>query len=265
MRLGEVSGRRAASARPDPAVLSAERTAFFFDFDGTLVDIAERPEAVVVPPGLAAALGELSRRASGALAVLTGRPLATIDGWLAPLRLPGCGQHGVELRLPDGAERRSALHIDVAACRAALARAGTPPGVVVEDKGASVALHFRAAPEQRAAVEALAAVLLAAAGAHAVLKRGKCVVEVAPGGASKGSALGVLMAHAPFSGRVPAIFGDDLTDEDAFAAGRVLGGLAVQVGPREGARADVALAGPADVRRALGELAAGRTVSLRSP
>lgn len=223
--------------------------ALFLDFDGTMVDIAPQPEAVRVPPPLIATLGQLRDFLGGAVAVISGRPIAQIDAFLAPLRLPIAGVHGAERRDAGGAVRLVATHPLVAVERAAHALATRHPALRVENKRGSLALHFRQAPELEAlCVSTMQEAVESSPGL--TLMRGKMVVEAKPGGASKGRAIEDFLAEPPFSGRVPVFIGDDITDEVGFSTVQRLGGLGVKVG--EGATvAWQRLADPAALRQAL--------------
>jgi len=208
-----------------------DRPALFLDFDGTLVEIAATPDAVAVAPGLTATLARLAERLGGALAVVSGRPVAAIDGFLAPLHLPVSGLHGLETRYAPGAPvERAAPVPNMVALRGALAREPFPHGVLVEDKDVTIAVHYRLAPHAEDLVRRRIATLTAGADDLAVL-HGKMVVEVKPRGASKGTAVAALMAAPPFAGRVPVFVGDDVTDEDGFAGAEALGGFGIKVGP----------------------------------
>ena len=227
---------------------TARATALFLDFDGTLVDIAPTPSAVRLPPSLRDTLAGLSEATHGAVALVTGRGLADLDGLLDPLRLPGAGLHGAELRSRAYAqvERRPVHGLSVDE-RAALARLQVRHGdVLVEDKGAAVALHYRGAPDAAPECLALAARLVEAAPAQRALQRGKMVAEVKLATGDKGEAVRRLLQQAPFAGRRPVFLGDDVTDEAGFAAVLALGGLAIRVGGGE-TRAPHGLADPAAV------------------
>jgi trehalose 6-phosphate phosphatase len=205
-------------------------TALFLDFDGTLVEIAPRPEAVRVAASLPDRLAAARDRLDGALAVVSGRPIADIDRMLAPLRLVAAGVHGLEVRDdPAGAIGASTSATALVDVRAALAAAGLP-GVRVEDKRLAVAVHYRDAPTLGPEVLAL---LEAAIRPHPSLHlvTGKMVVEVKPRGTDKGTALVNFLARPPFRNRVPVMIGDDVTDEDAFRAALAAGGRAIKVGP----------------------------------
>jgi trehalose 6-phosphate phosphatase len=224
-------------------------SAIFLDFDGTLVDIAPQPEAVSVPPPLIESLAALHERLEGAVAIVSGRPIAQIDAFLSPLRLPAAGVHGAERRRADGSiqlfDGPSLEQVDAAA-RALAAR---HPGLRVEHKRGSLALHYRQAPHLEAqCLRAMQAAVDASPGL--VLLRGKMVAEAKPAGASKGHAVEEFLAEAPFAGRTPVFIGDDVTDEAGFAAVQRLGGLGVKVGEGETA-ALRRVADPAAFRREL--------------
>lgn len=227
--------------------------ACFLDFDGTLVDIVERYDEVVVPTEVAPLLARLSERLDGALAILSGRSFKDLDRYLNPLVLPGCGQHGLEMRLHG--ERvvaaGSALVLDdfrQTVCE--LPRRFS--GLRIEDKGLTVALHYG---DSLDAENELLALAEASAQGPLALRRGKRVIEIGLSGATKGAALAELMRGPPFAGRRPVMFGDDLTDEFAFREAHAHRGLAVAVGERVAASADVVLADPTAVRVVLSALA----------
>jgi trehalose 6-phosphate phosphatase len=233
-----------------PPLLDTAGDALFLDVDGTLLDIAARPDLVVVPDGLPATLVALAGRLGGALALLTGRDIATIDRLMAPARLAVAGLHGAELRLPDGSLQRQPPPAALGPVRAELARfAAARPGLLLEDKGAAVAIHFRAAPEREDEVAAMARALVAEAGPALTIQVGKMVVEVRPAGGDKGTALQALLALPPFAGRRPVAIGDDWTDEAAFVAANHAGGRSLRVGiaDRPTAAREI-IAAPEDVR-----------------
>jgi trehalose 6-phosphate phosphatase len=217
--------------RPLPAPpLLAARAALFLDFDGTLAPIAEQPEAVQVHPELPALLAAMGRRLNGALAVITGRRLADVDERLAPFAFGGAGLHGAELRALAGGEAKLQWHVDVAPLAAELRRRFAPdPRVRVEDKQVCVALHFRQAPER--AQECRDVMYELACPPEFEIVAGKMVIEARPHGTTKGRALRALLQEAPFTGRKPVFVGDDVTDEDGFAAAAELGGHGIKVGP----------------------------------
>lgn len=209
--------------------LLGDGDALFLDFDGTLVDIAARPDRVVVDAQLPGTLEALAVRLGGAVAILTGRWLADVDGLLAPAVLAGAGLHGAERREGGRVQMRPVGGIGEIA-RALRERFGGDDRVLVEDKGAAVALHFRLAPK-RAAECAQALRDAAAAWPGLEVVTGKMVIEARAHDCNKGRALRALAREAPFAGRTPVFAGDDVTDEDGFAAARELGGYGVKVGP----------------------------------
>jgi trehalose 6-phosphate phosphatase len=234
--------------------------ALFLDVDGCLIDLAERPEDVVVPPGLIGDLERLSARIGGALALVSGRAIADLDRLFAPLSLPAAGQHGLEWRAaPAGPVER--IPVDRAVLdRLSDALAGFTadrPGLRVEPKGAAVAIHYRQVPPLGPEVIAFADTLLAdTPGWHALA--GKMVVELKPDGVDKGAAVDRFLALPPFAGRRPRAAGDDVTDEDAFAAALRHDGIALQVGDREPTVANRRLPDPAAMRAWIAHLAAPR-------
>ena len=206
------------------------RSALFLDFDGTLVPIAERPEAIVVGDWVVPTLARLQQALDGALAVVSGRPLAQIDAWLAPLKLTAAGVHGVERRDADGRIRVLAGALPAQVLETAEQLAARHPALRLERKPAALALHYRAAPHLD---DLCAHAMLAAARPHAAdwtVLIGKCVVEVKPKRATKAHAVQAFLATPAFAGRVPLFVGDDATDEDGFAAVQAAGGSGIKVG-----------------------------------
>lgn len=238
-------------AQADPA-----RLAIFLDFDGCLVDLAGRPQDVVVPKRLPALLHRLRRLTGGALAVVSGRPAADIRAFLPGLAVPVRGSHGAERADAHGAIRRIAIDRDAleAAAKVADARLAGRPGLLVERKPVALGLHYRGDRSRGPEVEALAAELLEGLkGYHA--HHGKMVIELRPDGVGKGHAVRGLMTAVPFRGRTPVMFGDDATDEPAFAVARAFGGHGVKVGWGQ-TTAKHRLGGPAAVRELLSRWAA---------
>lgn len=227
--------------------------ALFLDFDGTLTEIAPRPDAVRIDPKLVPALQRLTEWLGGALAVVTGRSLPDIDRFLAPLQPVLAAEHGAHLRYADG-RQQSAAAPDLGSVEQAARRlAATHPQLLVERKPASVALHYRAA--QHLGELCRDTLLDAIAGdARLQLLGGKQVVEVKQAGVDKGRAIGALMASAPFAGRRPLFVGDDATDEAGFDCVQRAGGLAVKVGEGE-TIANHRCGSPAEVRAWLFDLA----------
>jgi len=216
--------------------------ALFLDIDGCLLDFADHPEAVHVPDGLRDHLAALHAALDGAVAFVSGRAIEQVDALFAPLVLPAGGLHGLELRHAGGA-RADTVSAPTELQRvhaAALQVAQQYPGARVEDKGVALALHWRAAPNARSPLQAIAASALGHLPGYR-LQHGNCVVELRPEGTDKGAAVAKLMQTSPFAGRVPVYAGDDLTDEDAFVAVNALDGESIIVGDRRPTHAQLAL------------------------
>lgn len=226
----------------DPAVTSrmpiaavppapARNWALFLDLDGTLLDIAATPDAVVVPDDLVADLASASKVLGGALAIVSGRALDNIDSLLSPLHLPVGSEHGAVIRLPNGFcdevalkvpdDWKIALHDLAAAC----------PGVLAEAKPHNVVAHYRNAPSHEAEVRRVVSGLVAFDPENFELLETKMAFEIRPRRVTKGRAVHSLMNTVPFYGRVPVFVGDDTTDEDGFRAALGLGGIALDVAP----------------------------------
>jgi len=208
--------------------------ALFLDFDGTLVEIARTPGAVEASGAMIACLEGIVAHLGGALAIVSGRPIHEIDHYLAPLRLPCAGLHGLETRLhPDEEIERAPVGPEIEALKAALAGSGLlGRGVSIEDKGAAIAVHYRIAPDCEATVvEVMQAAIADLPDLHLV--RGKMVVEAKPAYRDKGWAVETFMDLAPFRGRTPVFVGDDVTDEDGIRAAESVGGFGVKVGTAE--------------------------------
>jgi trehalose 6-phosphate phosphatase len=203
--------------------------ALFLDFDGTLVGLAPTPEAIEIPPALVSLLGDLSDQLGGALAVVSGRQIDSIDRFLAPLRLPAAGEHGVQRRDAKGhtQEQRAPDLVPILEVANELAR--VHEGLLVERKHAAIALHYRLAPQLEAVCrDAMSRAI--ANDPQFELMHGKFVFEIKPAGINKGIAIDAFMTEAPFAGRTPVFLGDDTTDESGFAVVQPRGGIAVKVG-----------------------------------
>ena len=215
-----------------PPELSLGAVALFLDVDGTLLEIARTPDAVRVPRRLCQILADLQRATGGALALVSGRELAQLDRLFAPLCLSAAGLHGLERRnLRTGVMRREP---DPAALEAARLRLGAfaadHPGVLLEDKGLTLALHYRNAPAQKGAATAAAVAAVAATRGALVLLQGKMVLELKPPSCDKGQAIAAFMDEAPFAGRQPVFAGDDVTDEAGFEVVNRQGGVTIRIG-----------------------------------
>ncbi len=252
-------GRFPAGSVPPAATTLA---CLFLDVDGSLIDIAPRPEAVVVPPTLVADLERASHVLGGALALVSGRAIVQLDALFRPLRLRASGVHGAEMRLSPGTpvSQRPGAVVPQPVRRDLVAVLHGFPGTFVEDKRFSLAVHYRAVPEIREALLAALETLVARhAGAHMTLLPGHAVFELKRAGFDKGEAVRRFLVHPPFRGRVPIFVGDDITDRPGFAAAIAAGGAAYGVGRAiEGTTGT--FDGPAAVRDWIGRLA-GREIA----
>jgi trehalose 6-phosphate phosphatase len=243
-----------ADETPPHSILDG--AALFLDFDGTLVELAEAPDAISVSPELAPLLGRLSDRLRGRVALVSGRSIAGLERHLHCSGLAVSGSHGLELRLRDGSHIPLAARHDLTAARERVHQlAAEAPGLLVEDKPFSVALHYRQAPQEQARVAEAMAEL--ARGTGLALQQGKMVVEIRPPGADKGDAVRAFMAEPDFAGARPLFVGDDLTDEDGFAAAAAMGGAGILVGPARDTAAHWRLPDVPSAIRWLDEAAAG--------
>jgi len=230
--------------------------AFLLDIDGTLLDLAPTPNEVVVPPGLAETLSGLHMRTDGALALVSGRSLADIDSIFRPMLLPAVGGHGAEMRLSIDSEAVAAhappLDKDLKKRFSAIGR--LDPRIIVEDKGYSVALHFRQAPNfERTIYEAVSAIRADLPEASIDVLPGKSVCEIKNSGISKATGVMELLKHEPFVGKRPIFIGDDVTDESVFAIMPDLKGISFSVS-RHAHGVDGYFAMPTDVRSWLATL-----------
>lgn len=207
-------------------------TAWFLDIDGTLIDIATTPGGVRMDRELPKLLTRLHTTSEGAVALVTGRTVAAVDHLFSPLRFPVAGQHGLERRDANG----NLCIQDADTRRIALARTHVTawtaryPALLLEDKGLSLAIHYRKAPDLGDAVRDFLTGIAAAAAPDLHLQPGKMVYELRPAGRDKGVAIREYLAESPFSGRKPIFVGDDLTDEHGFRAVNQLHGLTIKVG-----------------------------------
>lgn len=215
--------------------------ALFLDLDGTLLDIAPTPDAVVVPDGLVKDLASAQKVLGGALAIVSGRGLADIDHLLTPLRLPAGGEHAAIIRLPNGFYDEVALKVPEDWKRSLSNLVEMHPGVLAETKRHNIVAHYRNVPSQKAAVRRAVSALVANDPENFELLEAKMAFEIRPRLVTKGRAVHALMNLEPFAGRVPVFVGDDRTDHDGFAAAIELGGIALDVGLAFGGR-------PRDVR-----------------
>ena len=244
-------------ADPDraPPLELLDGAALFLDFDGTLVELAETPDAIRVPGALRPLLDRLARKLDGRLAIVSGRAIADLDLYVATPGICVAGSHGLELRAADG---RTSAPPPVAILEEARAEisafASGREGLLVEEKPASVALHYRRAPALEGDVANFMAALAERTGL--AVQNGKMVAELRPPGPTKGDAVRALLAEPGFAGARPVFVGDDITDEDAFEAAAALGGAGILVGPPRASAAHWRLDDVASVSRWLREAAA---------
>jgi trehalose 6-phosphate phosphatase len=237
----------------DDGLLNAPREcSLFLDVDGTLLEMASSPEAVRVPSGLTALLQSLSDGLGGALAILTGRQLISVDRLLDPLQLAGSGVHGAQVRWTPGGhietlspELPAELIARLAALEAAM------PGVQAEQKGPGLAMHYRMVPHVEAELDAALTQIVTDYAASVVLTRGRKIFEVLPVGTTKGTALVAFCRLPAFKGRCPVMIGDDVGDEPAFTEAIRLGGAGLRVAGEHFSGGAAQLSGPADVHALL--------------
>jgi len=208
------------------------KTALFLDFDGTLVEIAETPARVVVPPELPALLTQLRDLLGGAVAIVSGRPLLDTDRLLTPFSGASSGEHGAAIRHVDGTldEVRSEVAVPEEWKKVLTEETGQLSGVILELKPHGVTLHYRLAPEREDDVWRIVRALVGDDHPWFRLIPARKAVEIGVKATDKGRAVETLMARPPFAGRVPLFIGDDFADEAGMAAARRLGGQGLRVG-----------------------------------
>lgn len=244
-------------ARHVPPCPARAEWAYFLDMDGTLIELADAPDAARTDACIVDLIGRLLVATRGAVAIVSGRALADLDRRFHGLKLPLAGQHGLERRDAAGRQRR---HGTPAALRRSLEARLKPvverhPGLLLEDKGATLAVHYRQAPQLASYVHRFVHELVRAQAraepaqaARLELQKGKRVVEIKPAGFHKGTAIEAFLREPPFCGRKPVYIGDDLTDEHGFAVVNRHGGLSIKVGR-----------GPSTARYRLPDVAAVRS------
>ncbi len=245
------------AASPPPARVE---WAYFLDVDGTLIDIAETPDAAHVDTALLELIARLHRASGGAMALVSGRALSDLENRLGALRLPLAGQHGLERRDATG---RLWIHAAPPAAKCAIKEKLAPvlarhPGLLLEDKGLTLALHYRLAPHLAAYARRLISRLTSDANAGLEVQFGKRVAEIKPSGIDKGTAVSEYLAESPFKGRRPVFIGDDLNDEHGFAEVNRLDGISIKVGKGKSC-ARFRLPDVVAVRRWLGDVLKGNT------
>jgi trehalose 6-phosphate phosphatase len=241
---------QATSARRHVERLLLDRTpiGLFLDIDGTLLDVALTPSTVHVPPGLAELLGTLATLLSGALAIVTGRPIAEADELLKPMKFVAAGVHGAEMRTTATGEiKLLSPSFNPTLLNDLRAVAVSMPGIVTEDKGTGIALHYRLAPELRDSLLITLETLIPKYPGQFTICEGRKVVEILPVGFSKGRALRKLASLPDFADRIPLMIGDDIADLDAFRAAEELGGYGLKVAGENFSEDEASFIGPADV------------------
>jgi trehalose 6-phosphate phosphatase len=255
----------APEAVPVPPLLvpHLSEIAILLDIDGTLLELKPTPREVFVPEGLPATLNGLREKTSGAMALVSGRSLNDIDLIFAPDQFPAVGGHGAEMRL-GSSDEAVAVHappLDKELKRRLATIAKLSPGILLEDKGYSLALHYRLAPHaEKAIYEAVSLIRADLPNAPIEVLPGKCVCEIKHSGFTKASGVRELMTHEPFKGRRPLFIGDDITDETVFAIMPDFDGLAFSVGRRAQGVAGH-FDSPSDVRNFLAQLLLDQSVT----
>jgi trehalose 6-phosphate phosphatase len=228
----------------------------FLDVDGTLIELTNTPSHTVSDPEIKALLRDVAERLGGAVALISGRSIHTLDGLFEPLRLPAAGLHGVERRKMGG-ELQGATFVDsqLDGARAALrSLAAAHPGTLFEDKGRIVGVHFRTAPQFAEVIRRSIVDIATPLGSNYHIQGGDMLFEIKPRGFTKATAIKAFMKEPPFNGRLPVFLGDDLTDEDGFAIVEAFGGISIAVGDR--VRGQFRLGNVAAVRALLRSIAA---------
>jgi trehalose 6-phosphate phosphatase len=226
-----VVGRLSSGGPQLPRPEDLATIALLLDVDGTILDTAITPGGVVVPSSLRSSLGELHAKSAGAVALVSGRMIRNLDALFAPLRLPAIGGHGAEMRLSSNDATRTRQAVTIGRpLRDLIASAVTfDPRVILEDKGSSLAVHYRLAPHLEQTLKAKIAAIITRAARDLEVMHGNAVIEIKPAGFSKGEAVGEMMKNPPFAHRKPVFVGDDTTDESVFKVLPMFGGVGYSV------------------------------------
>ena len=215
-----------APARPD-----LSRTALFLDFDGVLVDLAETPDAIFIPDNLASVLNRLGAGTRGAVAIVSGRAVGTVERFLPDYSGDIIGSHGAERRVDGQTETHALAGSESVQKIQGVVRsfAALDPGFLVEDKPCGAVLHFRRNPdlysEAHRFMESLSGHF-----PDFKIQPAKMAVEMKPADIGKVQSVRWLLDRPPYQGRRPIYFGDDATDEPAMEHCIGAGGAAVKVG-----------------------------------
>lgn len=209
------------------------KLSLFLDFDGTLIELADHPGSVSIPKQLLPALDRIEGKLNGAMALVSGRNICSLDKLLFPYRGPAIGVHGAEMRQsgPTSVQFVSSP-ISNGTKDTIASTLQRYPDTFMEDKGIAIAVHGRReATLTRALADELAKICRQLCpGWHCI--RGRRVIEIKPLAVDKGTGLNWLMSQVPFVETVPVVMGDDITDLDMFAAAKLLGGLTISIGER---------------------------------
>lgn len=240
---------------PAISIADPNQWALFLDIDGTLVEIEPTPDGVVAPVELIRTLEHLNHIFKGAVAIVTGRRIQDADRILAPLQLVSAGVHGAQMRHLAGGVIRSAPPVAPELLREIMALGAAHTGIVVEDKGTGIAVHYRQAPGVRLSIEKKLMGIVNMSGQAVMLCQGRMVYDIVPMQCSKRTAIEVLTRLPAFEGRRPLVIGDDAPDEAAFAAAKTQGGAGLKVAGEHFPAASADFTGPRQVRAWLAELA----------
>lgn len=236
--------------------LDPKRCSLFLDLDGTLIDIASKPDGVLIPDDLAPLLRRLTAGLDGALAIITGRPISDIDRFFAPLRPAAAGVHGAELRMTaDGTISAVGRPIELPIAEQVASLEKIAPGVLVESKKFSIAVHYRQAPHAVRKIERALRSILRNGPEHLIISESRRVLEVVSDRISKGGAVEQFMRQPAFFSRIPIMIGDDSSDESALDAVTRVGGFGLRVAGEHFTPKAAEFCSPNDVRRWLGGFA----------
>ena len=238
-------------------IVQPERYALFSDFDGTLAEIADKPEHVMVPADLAPSMAAVRRLLGGAFAIITGRPLDQVARHVGSAGLEASGLHGLQFSFAGGHAGGAILHEAPLELVGEVVRVVAPePGFRLEHKGAILAVHYRQVPAAGGRLKLALEEIIRRLRLDHHLKDGRAVIEIIPNGTSKGTALAEFMRRKPYAGRVPIMMGDDRADEDAFAVAEAAGGLGLRVAGEHFKAGDEPFRHAGEVRGFIGALAA---------